>query len=194
MNKILSLILLLTFYSCKAQTDFKSTIEFTSDLEKFENLSSLKETLKDVEVIALGENTHGLGEVFAVKTELVKYLHLELGFDLVLFESGYGDAALAWEQFDSLSTKEFTRVFSSNFYYNSEEIENLVGYAKSQNRKLKIQGFDCQPQQNYLVKRMSEIAQPIDSTFAELIPLEMRNFNNLYQFENDKDKIGRAHV
>lgn len=189
MNKIITLILLLTFYSCKAQTDFKSTIEFTSDLESFENLSGLKETLKDVEVIALGENTHGLGEVFAAKTELVKFLHQELGFDLVLFESGFGDAALAWEQFDSLSTKEFTRVFSSNFYYNSEEIENLVGYAKSQNGKLKIQGFDCQPQQNYLIKRMSEIIQPIDSTFAKLIPLEMRNFNNLYQFENDKDTL-----
>lgn len=189
MNKIITLILLLTFYSCKAQTDFKSTIEFTSDLESFENLSGLKETLKDVEVIALGENTHGLGEVFAAKTELVKFLHQELGFDLVLFESGFGDAALAWEQFDSISTKEFTRVFSSNFYYNSEEIENLVGYAKSQNGKLKIQGFDCQPQQNYLIKRMSEIIQPIDSTFAKLIPLEMRNFNNLYQFENDKDTL-----
>lgn len=189
MNKIITLILLLTFYSCKAQTDFKSTIEFTSDLESFENLSGLKETLKDVEVIALGENTHGLGEVFTAKTELVKFLYQELGFDLVLFESGFGDAALAWEQLDSLSAKEFTSVFSSNFYYNSKEIENLVSYVKSQDGKLKIQGFDCQPQQNYLIKRMSEIAQPIDSTLAKSVLLEMRSFNNLYQFENDKDTL-----
>lgn len=189
MNKIITLILLLTFYSCKAQTDFKSTIEFTSDLESFENLSGLKETLKDVEVIALGENTHGLGEVFTAKTELVKFLYQELGFDLVLFESGFGDAALAWEQLDSLSAKEFTSVFSSNFYYNSKEIENLVSYVKSQDGKLKIQGFDCQPQQNYLIKRMAEIAQPIDSTLAKSVLLEMRSFNNLYQFENDKDTL-----
>jgi erythromycin esterase len=189
MNKILTLILLLTFYSCKAQTDFKSSIEFTSDLEKFESLSALKETLKDVEIIALGENTHGLGEVFTAKTELVNFLYQELGFDLVLFESGFGDAALAWEQFDSLSTKEFTRVFSSNFYYNSEEIENLVKYVKSQKGRLKIQGIDCQPQQNYLIKRMTQIAQPIDSTLAKSVPLEMRSFNNLYQFENDKDTL-----
>lgn len=189
MNKILTLILFLTFYSCKAQTNFISTIEFTSDLEKFEDLSGLKNTLKDVEIIALGENTHGLGEVFTAKTELVKFLHQELGFDLVLFESGFGDAALAWEQFGSLSTKEFTRVFSSNFYYNSEEIENLVNYLKSQNGRMKIQGFDCQPQQNYLIKRMAEIAQPIDSTLAKSVPFEMRSFNNLYQFESDKDTL-----
>lgn len=189
MKKILILILIATLYSCKAQTEFESKIEFTSDLEKFENLSNLKESLKGVEIIALGENTHGLGDVFSVKTELVKFLHQELGFDLVLFESGYGDGALAWERLDSLSAKEFTSVFSSNFYYNSEEIENLVSYVKSQDRKLKIQGFDCQPQQDYLIKRMSEIAQPIDSIFANSVSLEMRSFNNLYQYENDKDTL-----
>lgn len=189
MKKILTLIILLTFYSCKAQTGIKSSIEFTSDLENFEDLSALKETLKVVEIIALGENTHGLGEVFTAKTELVKFLYQELGFDLVLFESGFGDASLAWEQLDSLSAKEFTSVFSSNFYYNSEEIENLVNYVKSQNGKLKIQGFDCQPQQNYLIKRMTEIAQQIDLKLAKSVPLEMRNFNNLYQFESDKDTL-----
>lgn len=189
MNKILTFIIVLSFCSCNAQTNFSSTIEFTSDLEKFENLSGLQKSLEGVEIIALGENTHGLGEVFKVKTQLVKYLHQELGFDLVLFESGYGDAALAWEQLDSLSAREFTNTFSSNFYYNSEEIENLINYIKTQNGRLKIQGFDCQPQQSYLIKRMTEIAQPIDSIFAKSIPLEMRNFNNLYQFENDKDTL-----
>lgn len=189
MNKILTFIITLTFCSCSAQTDFNSTIKFTSDLENFESLSGLKESLKDVELIALGENTHGLGKVFEAKTELVKFLHQELGFDLVLFESGFGDAALAWEQFDSLSTREFTSSFSSNFYYHSEEIENLVSYVKSKNGKLKIQGFDCQPQQNYLIKRMTEIAQPIDSILAKSVSLEMRNFNNLYQYENDKDTL-----
>lgn len=59
MNKILTFLIALTFCSCNAQTDFNSTIEFTSDLEKFENLSKLKESFKGVEIIAIGENTHG---------------------------------------------------------------------------------------------------------------------------------------
>jgi len=189
MNRILAFITSLTFYACNAQPALNSTIEFTSDLESFESLSGWRESLKGVEIIALGENTHGLGEVFAAKTELVKFLHQELGFDLVLFESGYGDAALAWEQLDSLSTKEFTSVFTSNFYYRSEEIESLVSYAKSQNGELKIQGFDCQPQQDHLIKRMTEIVQPLDSVLAKSVALEMRSFNNLYQFENDKDTL-----
>ncbi len=189
MKKIITVFLFLTLTSCKAQTAFHSTIEFTSDLESFGTLSELKKSLRDVEVIALGENTHGLGEVFKAKTELVKFLHQEMGFNLVLFESGFGDGALAWEQLDSLSSTEFTSYFSSNFYYNSEEIKELVEYVKSQKKNLKLQGFDSQPQQNYLVKRMTEIAQPLDSVLAKSVMLEMRNFNNLYQFENAKDTL-----
>lgn len=125
MNKVLTLLLVLTVYCGKAQNNSTATIAFTSDLEKFENLSAFKEVLKDVEIIALGENTHGLGEVFAAKTELVKFLHQELGFDLVLFESGYGDAALAWEQIDSLSSREFTSVFSSIFIIIRKKLKTL---------------------------------------------------------------------
>lgn len=190
MNKFVILILILTLSSCKAQTEFNSTIEFTSDLDKFENLSSLKESLKDVEIVSLGENTHGLGEVFKAKVDLVKFLHQEMGFNLVLFESGYGDAGLAWEKLDSLSTKEFTNSFTSNYYYHSEEIRDLMEYVKSQDKNLVIQGFDCQPQQDYLSKRMMEIMQPVDSILSKSVESELRNFNKLYQFENDKDTIG----
>jgi len=189
MNKILIYIIAFSFCSCNGQREFDSTVAFTSDLENFENLSALKEALQGVEIISLGENTHGLGEVFKTKTELVKFLHQELGFNLVLFESGYGDGALAWEKLNSLSTQEFTTVFSSNFYYKSEEIESLIRYVKSQNGALKIQGFDCQPQQDYLIRRMTEIIQPLDSTFAATVSLEMRSFNNLYQFENSRDTL-----
>ncbi|HBF19015.1 MAG TPA: hypothetical protein DDW81_02895, partial [Cryomorphaceae bacterium] len=190
MNRILVVLLTLTSCVGRAQTDFNSDIEFTADLENFGNLSGWKESLEGVDIIALGENTHGLGEVFAAKAELVSFLHQELGFDLLLFESGYGDAALAWERLDVLSPREFTRIFSSNFYYHSEEIEELVSYVKAQNGGLKIQGFDCQPQQNYLVKRMTEIAQAIDSAWARSVVGEMNSFNKLYQLENDRDTLG----
>ena len=191
MIKIPTLILLLAFCACKSQSDFNSTVEFTSDLEDFGNISKFAEELKDVEIIALGENTHGLGEVFKAKTDLVKFLNQELGFSLVLFESGYGDAAMAWERLDSLSVTDYTRSFSSNFYYHSEEIEHLMAYVKSgQNNSLVVQGFDCQPQQDFLIQRMTEIIQPVDTTFAKSVAMEMRSFNNLYRFENDKDSLG----
>lgn len=165
----------------------KPSLQFTNDLENFTTLSGLNDALLGVEIVALGENTHGLGEVFNTKAELVQFLHQELGFNLVLFESGYGDAALAWERLDSLTAKEYTHLFSSNFYYQSEEIHKLITYVKSQNGNLVIQGFDCQPQQNYLIKRMQDIALLIDSNLANSVLHEMQSFNKLYQYENDGD-------
>lgn len=185
----LVLILLFLFAACEAQILSHSRIEFTSDLKDFKELTSLREALKDVEIIALGENTHGLGQVFKAKADLVKFLHQELGFNLILFESGFGDGALAWEQFDSLSAKAFTLSFTSNFYYHSKEILEFMEYVKTQDRKLMVQGFDCQPQQNYLISRMLQIVTPIDSLLAKSVKLEFRNFNKLYQFENDKDTV-----
>ena len=36
---------------------------------------------------------------------------------------------------------------------------------------------------------MSQLLKPIDSVFAKSVKVEFRNFNKLYQFENDKDTI-----
>lgn len=191
MQKFISLITLVIFSSCQSQANYDSSIKFTTDFEEFQNLSRLKEKLSGVEIIAIGENTHGLGEVFATKVKLVKFLHEELDFDLILFESGYGDGALAWENIESFTAEEFTKTFTSNFYYKSEEIMSLVSYVKDRtNNTLKIQGFDCQPQQRYLSKRMSEIVKPIDTVFSESVTAELKDFNKLYQFEQNKDTLG----
>ncbi|MBL0135308.1 MAG: hypothetical protein IPP79_15690 [Chitinophagaceae bacterium] len=36
---------------------------------------------------------------------------------------------------------------------------------------------------------MSQIVTPIDSVFAKSVKIQFRNFNKLYQYENDKDTI-----
>lgn len=182
-------LLLLVLTACKAKPQYDSAIEFTADLEHFDNLMDWKEHLKGVEVLALGENTHGLGAVFSAKAELVQFLHEELDFDMVLFESGYGDAALAWEQRNTLSSEEFVRAFSSNFYYQSEEVAALLEYAKSKNGDLVLQGFDCQPQQNFLTHQMAEVIEHVDPEFADSVAFEMGSFNQLYQYENNADTV-----
>ena len=194
MNRFLILLLVLVLSACKAQniaepsTDYD--LEFTSDLSEFRDLSTFKSSLEGVEIVALGENTHGLGDVFKAKVELVKFLHEELGFDLLLFESGYGDAAFAWENIHVQSSNEYLHSFTSNAYYHCESILELVDYAKSQEKQpLNIQGIDCQPQQDYLAKMLKDFIEPIDSAFSKKVPLELKNFNKLYQSEFDKDSV-----
>lgn len=189
MNRILIFLCFILCFSSKIQGQSAITAPlYTNNLKKFKKLKAFKEALKDVEIISLGENTHGLGEVFKVKTELVKFLHKELGFNLVLFESGFGDAALALERKNKLSIDDYLQSFTSNYYYKSEEIKPLISYLYKQDENLKFYGFDCQPQQDYLKKRMQEIMQPIDSTFASTVIKEMNGFNKLYQHEYDKNQ------
>jgi erythromycin esterase len=61
------------------------TLDFEGPLT---DLAPLKETLKDVRIVQLGENTHGDGACFAAKARLVRFLHEEMGFEVLAFESG----------------------------------------------------------------------------------------------------------
>ncbi|MEE1944156.1 erythromycin esterase family protein [Pedobacter sp. KR3-3] len=55
----------------------------------FEDLLFLKEPLKEKEVIALGEVTHGTREVFDYKDRLVRFLVISLAYKAIAFESDF---------------------------------------------------------------------------------------------------------
>src|SRR6185369_4170315 len=54
----------------------------------FKDLEPLRATLKSVRVVLLGEQSHGDGNTFLVKTRLIRFLHEQMGFDVLVFESG----------------------------------------------------------------------------------------------------------
>lgn len=61
------------------------TLEFgagTGDLER------LKPLLEGARIVQLGEQSHMDGESFRAKARLARFLHEEMGFDLIAFESG----------------------------------------------------------------------------------------------------------
>lgn len=55
----------------------------------FTDISFLKETLKDKELVALGEVTHGTAEVFDYKDRLVRFLVTNLSYKAIAFESDF---------------------------------------------------------------------------------------------------------
>jgi len=63
----------------------------------FADINFLKETLKDRELIALGEVTHGSAEIFDYKDRLVRFLVANLGYKSIAFESDF----IAIEQIDN---------------------------------------------------------------------------------------------
>ncbi len=65
--------------------------------EPLDDLRPLRPLFEGAAVVGLGEPSHRDGAAFLAKLRLVRYLHEELGFDTLLFESPRWDCERAWE-------------------------------------------------------------------------------------------------
>jgi hypothetical protein len=59
--------------------------------EDFSDLEPLANLVANVRVVQLGEPSHGAGTSFAAKVRLIKFLHQRMGFDVLVWESGFYD-------------------------------------------------------------------------------------------------------
>lgn len=73
-----------------------SSLNFTD--ENFNQFEALKETIGTRRIVLLGEQTHGDGTTFEAKALLCKFLHEEMGFNIIAFESGFYEGFKANEQ------------------------------------------------------------------------------------------------
>ncbi|OWR30412.1 erythromycin esterase [Saccharibacillus sp. O23] len=116
------------------------------DGEKKADFGFLKPILGDKRVVALGENFHQIGDYSRIKIELIKFMHEKLGYDVIAFESGMGEAAAAWAFRDDLDAK--TMMQGSIFgVWHSEETLELFEYIREQaktDHPLILTGYDMQ--------------------------------------------------
>tara|TARA_R110001592_G_C13093628_1_gene743619 strand:+ start:67 stop:1368 length:1302 start_codon:yes stop_codon:yes gene_type:complete len=137
---------------CSEFIDLGKVKESNEDFSTFE---PLKSTLKDVEIVMLGEQSHGEGTAYETKIKLIKYLHQEMGFDLLVFESGIYSCNKAWENIkkgDDVRTSLANSIFY--LWATTKQFKPLVKYIdenKNSEHPLIISGFD-----NQLTGRLSE--------------------------------------
>jgi len=114
--------------------------------ENFTDLAFLREQLRGVRVVLLGEADHGDGSDFSAKTRLIKFLHREMGFDVLAFESGLFGMSAAWQalQTDSEPVAAF-RKGAFRIWAWSEQVQPLIRYVAASartRRPLELTGFD----------------------------------------------------
>lgn len=112
--------------------------------QNFDDLDKLKTLLQDKRIVYLGESTHSTAEFSLAKTRLIQYLHQELGYSRVAFESALSDAAMAQGRMNS-RTPQDTLSQALNGVYITEEVLQLFEYIKStqgSSTPLRLTGFD----------------------------------------------------
>ena len=143
----------------------------------FADLQPLKALIGDARIVLLGEQSHGDGAVFHTKTRLIKFLHQEMGFDVLAFESGLYDCRSAWRAFQAgRPPREAAEQGIFGIWTMSREVQPLLQYLASQaatDNPLELAGFDDQmtarASREHLVDDVREVLAgiPIEAINAE---------------------------
>ncbi len=125
--------------------------------------------LKDKQYVFLGESSHGISEYSQSKVRLIKYLHEELGFDVVLFEGNIGEgAAVSAESSINqyMSSNEILSAFLSP--WNNQETKPLIDYLIQQRNTndLSFGGFDMRVS-GYFIQFLSNWIKTYNNDLAQ---------------------------
>lgn len=115
----------------------------------FSDLEPLRAELDGVRLVLLGEADHASGTDFLARTRLVKFLHRELGFDVLAFESGLYGMRVAWDSIRAGWPARNAFVKGNfGFWSTTEQIQPLITYVGEQalgSTPLEVAGFDNRP-------------------------------------------------
>ena len=112
----------------------------------FSDLIFLKTLLKERKILLLGEATHLDGSTFLAKTRLIKFLHEQLDYDVLLWEAGLFNV---WYMNEELEKKKQLNPSLAiyPFWYSSIECKELWKYLNQQqqiSKPIELGGFDLQ--------------------------------------------------
>lgn len=122
-----------------AQNDIIKTINFSDDY------TFLQKELKGVQIVMLGERTHNDGNVFELKTDIIKYLYKEMGFRTIAFESGTYEL---WKAEQEIKIgKSATKAFKNSIFpiwSETLEFQSFITFFEKNHKDLNLYGFDNQ--------------------------------------------------
>ncbi|MFS1518838.1 erythromycin esterase family protein [Bacillus sp. SCS-151] len=128
------------------KTDHIKSIELESS--DYSDLEFLKDILKDKRVVMLGESSHGVSEYSLIKSRLIKFLHEELNYNVVAFESGLAEVNSTNEMLLDISPEKAMKNTLHPVWFTDHNMY-LFKYIKEQRatkNPINIVGFDMQPQ------------------------------------------------
>ncbi|NQY04966.1 MAG: erythromycin esterase family protein [Flavobacteriaceae bacterium] len=143
MRKYFLEILILSFALVAGAQNFQPEYRILSNELTNAELEFLREEIADAQVVLLGETSHFEGAVFEVKSEIIKFLHEEMGFTTLAFESGSFGLNKAMNEIKK--GKKGKEVFKKSLYGvwgQVEEFQPIANYFEKHHLDFKLFGFD----------------------------------------------------
>lgn len=142
--------------------------------DDFTDLEFLRGSLDGVRIVQLGESGHGMGEAFLLKARLVRFLHRELGFTVLAFESDLYQCHDADRTAGSAPPR--TTLLKCVFgVWHTEEVLTAFDYlarTRGTDAPLRLAGFDIQPIGSNKEHRpgfLSRLVTHVDPTYADSV-------------------------
>jgi erythromycin esterase len=110
------------------------------------DLEALVPYLEGKRIVQLGESGHGISQFNSIKVRLIRFLHEQLDFDVIAFESGLFDCRHVDDGADTLTAEEMLRNSIFQIWHCSEVLP-LFEYIEEQRDggdPLTLAGFDIQ--------------------------------------------------
>ena len=140
----------------------------------FSDLRFLAPLLSGKRIVQLGESGHGVAEFNLAKVRLIKYLHEELGYDVIAFESSVFECDRAQRAIATLSADQMMRACIFGVWH-AAETRPLFEYIKqtqSTARPLVLAGFDSQASSGTAIARPAffrDLIAKVDSGYARTV-------------------------
>ena len=114
--------------------------------DDFSDLQFLKPLLAGKRIVQLGESSHGAAEMNWMKVRLIKFLHQEMGFDVIAVESSMSDCDQAERMVGTAPAYEVHKRCMM-WQWHTPEVGTLFSYLEAARKTaspLTLAGFDTQ--------------------------------------------------
>jgi erythromycin esterase len=136
--------------------------------EDYTDLLPIKKKIDEAQIVVLGEISHDDGATLQAKSRLVKFLHKEMGFEILAWEAGFIDCFYMNDALKSdIPLKDVKKYILNGGWYASEFVQPVFDYARKSwktEKPLIMAGFDL-GKSHRAVKNYLEV---IDSIFAKV--------------------------
>ncbi|KXX68191.1 erythromycin esterase family protein [Flammeovirga sp. SJP92] len=125
-----------------AQTQHPFFFYDTLDYHQFD---ALKKDIGDAQIVLLAEPDHFHGNIFTAKIEVMKMLHETMGFDMIIFESGFYGLNKAHEAIEKGENKKWAYtncIFP--IWHTQAEFHPFMDYVVNNYDSIKVMGMDNQ--------------------------------------------------